>query len=121
MNESILDIPQNNLDSSMWTQDNGTYVPSNVAKEKIELVIKWLMEKTSINSFKIHITGSITSNQYSEDSDIDLHFISDIISEENVDEFNKKIRKMFEEDFKKNYDYMIGSHPIEIYFQVNEF
>jgi predicted nucleotidyltransferase len=121
MNESVLDIPQNNLDSSMWIQNNGKYIPSDEAKEKINSVIKWLMEKTAVNSFKLHITGSITSNQYSKDSDIDLHFISDLVSEENVDEINKKLREMFENDFKQNYDYMIGSHPIEIYFQVNEF
>lgn len=77
-----------------------------------------------INSFGVNITGSITSNQYTEDSDIDLHFNSNEVKEENAEVFLKAFREKFEKGFKtKNRQdaWHIGNHPIEVYFQANPF
>ena len=95
MNESVLDIPKQKLDEAMWVLNNGNYTPTPEATEKINSVIEWVMIKTGINSFKVHITGSITSNQYSDDSDIDLHFISETFTDEMVEDLNKNIRELF--------------------------
>lgn len=121
MNESVLDTPKQKLDETMWVLNNGSYTPTPEATEKINNVIEWVMLKTGINSFKVHITGSITSNQYSDDSDIDLHFISETFTDEMVEDLNKNIRELFQTEYKAINDVNIGTHEIEIYFQINEF
>lgn len=121
MNESVLDTPKQKLDETMWVLNNGSYTPTPEATEKINSVIEWVMIKTGINSFKVHITGSITSNQYSDDSDIDLHFISETFTDEMVEDLNKNIRELFQTEYKTVNDVNIGTHEIEIYFQINEF
>lgn len=65
------------------------------------------------------ITGSITSNTYTENADIDLHILIKSLDNikddaEKVDTYNKLIR----DKYKKTY---IGKHPIEVYYQPNEF
>ena len=121
MNESILDKPKNQLDKSVWKLINGKYLPTSEATKKINNVIKWVISKTNLNSFGVHITGSITSNQYSENSDIDLHFISEAFTEENVEKLNKEIRELFISEYKLTNDSKIGTHEIEIYFQYNKY
>ena len=59
------------------------------------------------------ITGSITSNTYTENADIDLHILIKSLDNikddaEKVDTYNKLIR----DKYKKTY---IGKHPIEVY------
>jgi hypothetical protein len=125
MNESVLDHPQEDLDSSVWTRDeSGTYVLTPEAEEKISNVVSFMTteDETGLHSFKVRITGSITSNQYSDRSDIDVHFSSDEIPEADAEEFNKRFREKFEEEFKKIYPkaaFTIGTHQIEVYFQAN--
>jgi len=125
VNESVLDHPREDLDESVWTRDeSGEYVLTPEAEEKISQVVRFMTEDgdTHLNSFGVRITGSITSNQYSEKSDIDMHFSSDEISETDAEEFNKAFRAKFEDEFKKIYPrgmYTIGTHQIEVYFQAN--
>ena len=85
--------------------------------------MKNIIVKFELSEFGANITGSITSNQYTDDSDIDLHISTPSVNESNQDEMNKKLRTWFDEEFKKqNPDVaMIGNHPIEVYFQVNVF
>lgn len=121
MYESVLDKPQSELDESMWSNENGKYIPTPEAAEKINGVIKWVMEKTKMQNFKVHIIGSITSNQFSEKSDVDVHFISKAIIEEKADELNKIMKNLFKTEYATQNDTKIGTHEIEIYFQTNEF
>lgn len=81
-------------------------------------------EKTHLNDFGVHLTGSITSNQYTPESDIDIHFYSDEIPKDNAEEFTKMFKKVFEDEFKTShseYEWHIANHPIEVYFQSNRF
>jgi hypothetical protein len=69
-------------------------------------------------SSKIRIVGSITSNQYTEETDIDVHIVPKSVKDWN-DKSSKKLKKWFDENRDKIHGY-IGSHPIEVYIQVHE-
>lgn len=119
-NESVLDHPVEDLDPAVWTKVNGTYALTEDAEQKIGLVVQWVMENTGLSELDLHIAGSITSNQYSEKSDVDLHFCIPDMDEEKIEELNGTIRKLFDESYPKG-RINIGTHKIEIYFQSNPF
>lgn len=121
-NESVLDNPKQDLDSSVWIKsETGDYVLTEEANSKIENIVSWVLNILKINNLNLNITGSITSNQYSEKSDVDLHFNSPSFSEEKIDNLNRVMRELFEDEYKQNNDTKIGTHEIEIYFQINPY
>lgn len=124
-NESILDKPQVSLDPIVWNSngDDGAFILTQEAESKINEILKNIIVKFELQEFGANITGSTTSNQYTEDSDIDLHISTPSVNETNQDEMNRKLRSWFDEEFKKqNPDVtIIGKHPVEVYFQVNVF
>jgi len=65
----------------------------------------------------VFIIGSITSNQYTSTSDIDIDFSSHFIDDKSNDEINDFGWKM-KSDFMENYpsEQSIDDHPIEIFF-----
>lgn len=119
-NESVLDHPVEDLDPVVWTKVGDSYELTEEAEQKINSVVKWVMENTGISSLDLHIAGSITSNQFSEKSDVDLHFCIAGMDEEKIEELNGSIRKLFDETYPKD-QISIGTHKIEIYFQSNPF
>lgn len=79
-----------------------------------------LFEKLGCKYEKIHLTGSITSNSYAKNADIDLHFISpELLAKFNNDSdaANKALRETFEAMNVQK----IAAHPFEVYLQSNEF
>lgn len=121
--ESILDIPQNTLDKSVWITDvNGTFSLTSEAKNKIFNIIEQVQKTFSLENVSARITGSITSNQYTEDSDIDLHISFDGLTDENSEDLNKILRNEFNILKEKNPEqFFINEHPIEVYFQSNPY
>lgn len=82
------------------------------------------MKSCNIQNCSVNMTGSITSNSYSDDSDIDLHFNSPLVKKADAEEVNKRLRDAFEVEFKAAVspdDAQVGGHPIEVYFQANPF
>lgn len=81
-NESVLDIPQMDLDPVVWSRSEETksYELTEEANSKIFNIIEWISKHDQLsvylNNFSVRIIGSITSNQYTDTSDIDLHFTS---------------------------------------------
>ena len=75
----------------------------------------------SIPDAKVHLIGSIASNLYSEDTDIDLHFLSPHLFPNKSDELTAIIRQQFEEWKQSDGIGFVGKHPVELYFQPNEF
>ena len=73
-NESVLDHPREDLDPAVWSRSGSSYELTPDAEEKINQVSQWVMEKSGLSEFTLHIAGSITSNQFSDKSDVDLHF-----------------------------------------------
>ena len=125
MQESVIDFPKAGLCPEIWEKvvdDTGLgdmWKMRQEVKDKLVAIVQDLQtaQLLPINDLVIHVTGSITSNQYTENADIDLHFHSDSLqlnSNEEVDKLNKDLRASYKQEF-------IGKHPIEIYYQDNKF
>lgn len=120
MQESVIDYPKaDGLCPDVWAQRVGLdgisleWHLTDAASEKIHAVIQQVFPEAR----EVHITGSITSNSYAKNADIDLHFIGDVknnLSDANDEQLNKELRAKYQQTY-------IGTHPIEIYFQSNEF
>ena len=125
MQESVIDFPKAGLCPEIWEKvvdDTGLgdmWKMRQEVKDKLVAIVQDLQtaQLLPVNGLVIHVTGSITSNQYTENADIDLHFHSDSLqlnSNEEVDKLNKELRASYKQEF-------IGKHPIEIYYQDNKF
>lgn len=122
-NESVLDQPKEEMDKTVWNKVEDGYVLTDEAKDKINKLILWAVDKLGVSNYKANIIGSITSNSYSPDSDIDVHISSSEIPEEQSDAVNKELKSEFEKVYKTQNkdDSSIGSHPLEVYFQTNPY
>lgn len=123
MSESVIDQPQTSLDKSVWQQlPDGRIVLQDDAKTKILGALKWLVSNYNVDFYAVHLIGSITSNSYTADSDIDIHVCSMTLSEDE-ESFNKRMKADYWENYYPTHEseLMIGTHPIELYVQKNEF
>ena len=128
--ESILDEPRATLDPSVWQEAPGSGKPvlTDEAAQKLHKAVEWAQEQYHFNNLSVFLLGSICSNSYSEDSDIDIDFCapgatSDDNDEDVVMEFGWAFKKNFIENYmeKNPEDAKIGSHPLEVYFSPNPF
>ena len=132
--ESVIDSPKASLCPDVWEQvmdvsgSRMVWALTTEARLKLEKVATHLMNRMNISSYEVHIVGSITSNQYSATSDIDVHFCKlnendelVPVSDETAQAYTKMLRAELKENFKDMYlaDSYIGQHPIEVYFQGN--
>ena len=120
--ESVIDLPQSNgLEPNIWKKNiNGQYELQPNVRIIIEQIIEWVESTFDIlKNSKVHIVGSICSNQYSNDSDIDIHFCpinpTEIID---YDEFNVNFRQLFKQHFN---NIIIHNYYVELYCQKNKF
>lgn len=128
MKESVIDFPKEALCPEIWEKvldaqginEVWQLVPS--VQAKIQEFIESLIDTAQLpQPEKIHITGSITSNQYTENADIDIHFLGF-----NTNELSEDVQKRLTDSLKslretnKELTY-IGNHPFEVYYQTNEF
>ena len=86
--ESSLDKPKAGLDGAVWTEDWPPYL-NDTAQSVINQVVAYAQSTFKLPPFKLHIIGSITSNQWTPTTDIDLHFCCPTFRAEMADEFNK--------------------------------
>ena len=135
MTESVIDFPKESLCPEVWEKVisvdgiNETWQLTETARLKIEKVARYLIDcykKTysyDPDEYSVHITGSITSNSYTKNSDIDLHILIPAFPKGEEDKINKLFRAEFEENFKDLHigDDKVAEHPIEVYFQPNAF
>ena len=128
--ESILDEPKESLDPAVWQeQPNGSKpILTHEAIKKLSLAIDWVQEKYRFNNLSVFIIGSICSNSWSENSDIDIDFCATGATKDDSDEDAvKEFGWAFKKDFIENYiekfpaDSKIGTHPFEVYFNPNPF
>ena len=120
--ESVIDKPHDTLDTTIWDIGINPPVLTDVAQKKINTIIEWVTSKYNIPNLSVFIIGSITSNQYTKTSDIDIDFSSDFIndkSEDEIKDFGWKMKSDFMENFPE--EQKIEEHPIEIFFQPNPF
>lgn len=123
LDESILDKPQEDLDSTVWQNTENGYILTEEAERIIGYVADWAISNNWIpEDFGIHIIGSIASNQYSDQSDIDVHFYSDSFDFKgrNPEDINTEFKRSFKEFANENPELThIGKYPVEVYIQTN--
>jgi hypothetical protein len=115
--ESSIDFPQVDLDSLVWEKEDGYYFLREEVKDKILILLDKYPEIDLLQiAREIRIVGSIGTNLYVDDADVDLHVVPNDFSE--WDE--KKVKRVMDW-YKKNesLDKYIGKHPIEVYVQLN--
>lgn len=118
--ESSLDKPKAGLDGAVWTEDWPPYL-NDIAQSVINQVVAYAQSTFKLPPFKLHIIGSITSNQWTPTTDIDLHFCCPTFRAAAAEEFNKLFRDWFKNVYvAAGNPSQIAEHPIEIYMQPNE-
>lgn len=118
MTESSIDFPREDLDSTVWNKDGNTYKIKSEVQANILTFIKRYEDIDLIDAAEeIHIVGSIGSNQYQDDADIDVHIVPK--SSEGWDEQSVKTLRKWFDSHRDEYDGYINKHPIEVYIQTN--
>lgn len=108
------------MDSAVW-KETGKEKPelTEEAERVIMDVTEWAVKSGWIPSEAgVHIIGSIASNQYSDESDIDIHFYGNELDfgGKDPDDFNAEMRAAFKKFIANNPQYAdIGGHQVEVY------
>lgn len=122
VNESVLDYPNgNSLDSKIWDKDDDSWTLKSNISSKIKEVSEYIASKLKLKNPKAFIVGSICTNSYSDDSDIDLHIEVENLKTKSED-FMHKLNKKARDEFKSKFEGLeFGGHSVEIYIQNNKF
>jgi len=118
--ESLIDFPKDGLNPLIWDYVNGKYTLKPEVKDHIIHLLHIYpdVDLTTIAK-EVHITGSMCTNQYDEDTDIDVHIIAS-----SPYSSNKPFRDTIFRWYKDNRDFIAGyikHHPIEVYIQINPY
>lgn len=124
LSESIIDYPKAGLSSDVWIEEQGTYKLRGSVKRKILSTLESYQEgligvakKDEDGNPMVNIIGSIGTNQYTRDSDVDVHIV---VSEDSKFYDDEKARKVVKEFFEADGNRaFIGSHKIEVFLQPN--
>ena len=121
--ESSIDYPvSEGLCPEIWDEvEDGKWVIKPEIKQKaLELVDK-LLAKYHVEAKGVNVVGSICSNQYTDDGDVDVHIQVDL-PEEVAEKLNNLRKKTQEQVLGDESNLMVGisiTHPLEFYFQHN--
>jgi len=116
--ESLIDFGQPGLDPDVWTEDDGQFVLAEGVEAKILEFIKSYPNKDLLaETDNLHMVGSMTTNQYLEDSDIDIHLFPKDVGIWDEDKV-WEVKKWFDK-WAKHLDAYIENHPIEIFIQLH--
>lgn len=130
LQESVLDVPKPGLDPMVWqdTPESSKPILTVEAQQKLDRALTWIQDQYHFSNLSVYIIGSICSNSWSENSDIDLDFCAagateDDSDEDVVKEFGWAFKKNFIENYMEKFpeDSKIGTHPLEVYFNPNPF
>ena len=143
LNDSMVDFPRPDLDLSVWNKTDshtsdgipGAYtLKPDVKKKILDTLDKYpdtklikIAARASTAEVdggidqsavpEIHVIGSICTNQYVDDSDIDVHIVVSQESKSFNDEYlQDAVNGWFKEESNKQF---VGKHPIEVYLQFN--
>jgi len=127
LEESSIDFPQKDLDFKVWKKVGDNYVIKSKVKRQILNLLSKYPEEDLVDMAKvkdglkvIHVIGSICTNQYLDDSDIDVHVIVSQDSKYFGDEdFQKDVIKWYAANADELKAY-VDEHKFEVYMQYNE-
>lgn len=114
VNESSIDYPRPGLTSEVWGDDQ------QMLPEVKEKILNHLDSYTPLPlqqlASKIRVIGSIGTNQYSDDADIDVHLIidpKDLPKGKTAADYQREAKWFFDQENTM----FIEGHPVEIYMQ----
>ena len=115
--ESIIDYAHKSLDPKLWdlSKDPISLRP-DVKDEIIKHLKDYFGNKFSKYVDELHITGSIGTQQWKSDTDIDIHIVPKNIKA-NMAEY-EEARSKIKHDFD-NKGITIAGHPYEVYLQLD--
>ena len=127
LEESSIDFPQKELDFKVWKKVDNTYIiRPKIKRQILNLLFKYPeedlvdMAKVKDGLKVIHVIGSICTNQYLDDSDIDVHVIVSQDSKYFGDEdFQNDVIKWYAANADELKAY-VDEHKFEVYLQYNE-
>ncbi len=117
LKESLIDFPQEDLDLSVWQKSEDKYILRPEVKEKIFDVLKAYEPVDLVDiAEEIRIVGSIGTNLYTEDADIDVHIVPKDISA--WTEEKQKETKVWFDEHAEEIDAFVDKHRIEVFVQL---
>lgn len=120
--ESVMDYPNGDgLCPDIWEKDGDGWKMKDAISEKVLEISRAISVKLGLDGVKTVVVGSICTNTYDEDSDVDVHLEVDGLAgedEKSMKRLNKKAREAFADKFG---DTEFGGHPVEVYVQNNKF
>ena len=121
--ESSIDYPvSEGLCPDIWNEveDGEFMIKPQIKQLALEMVSK-LLAHYHVEATGVNIVGSICSNQYTPDADVDVHIQVDL--PDDVAEKLNNLRKKETDKIFAGIDLMVGepgkTHPLEFYFQSN--
>ena len=121
--ESSIDYPvSEGLCPDIWNEvEEGKFMIKNEIKQLALEMVSKLLAHYHVEATGVHIVGSICSNQYTPDADVDVHIQVDL--PDDVAEKLNNLRKKETDKIFAGIDLMVGepgkTHPLEFYFQSN--
>ena len=120
LTEATVDFPRAGLDPMVWNKvEGGDYVLRGDVKDMIMDYIQSYPGKENLMELidELHVVGSIGTNLYTDDADIDVHIVPkfDMLpdSQEQREEFRDEVKKWSHEN-----PIYVGEHPMELYIQL---
>jgi hypothetical protein len=117
--ESVIDFAREDLDPMIWTKDRlGAYSLHPGAERRIyDILAVYPDEDLHALAAELRIVGSITTNQYVDDTDIDVHLVPKNPEQWSEDKA-REVKVWFDENRDRIQGY-ISKHPIEVFIQTN--
>ena len=116
--ESTIDYPvSEGLCPDVWDETEQGFVIKEEIKQKATEMVDKLLAHYKVEAKGVNVVGSICSNQYTDDADIDVHIQVDL-PQEVADKLNS-LRKLEQDSIFKDDYLFFGLHPLEFYFQPN--
>lgn len=120
--ESIMDYSNGRgLCEEIWAESDGTFVMRKDVREAVMEIANWAISKYSLKDPIVRVIGSICSNAYDEESDIDIHLTDITLSKEDRERINASLSEEFKKEFEPGDRDLVNKHPFEVYVQENRF
>lgn len=127
VNESSIDYPSEQLPMDVWDKTDKGYVLKPEIEDKIRALFKKFDRdhgvKLLADSDEVHIIGSIGTNQYESDADVDVHILKDPdtlkldVGGKSSDDW---VREVIHWSWEPKNQIKVGDHPIELFLQLDE-
>ena len=116
LDESVIDLTQSTLPNDIWNLETKTMIPE-IKEEILQKTDEAFNKVFGINTLdvieKIHITGSIGTQNWTKETDIDVH-----LSPKDLKRFNEDdVKKLFKYADEENLE--INNRPVELYIQLD--